>query len=64
MSLAIKLTEEQERRLSEIARRLSVSPSSLAEAAVRDLVAHPDAEFERVTERLLKKNRELYERLR
>jgi predicted transcriptional regulator len=43
MSLAIELTEEQERRLAEIAQRLSVSPRSLAEAAIRDLVAHPPA---------------------
>ena len=64
MSLAIKLTQEQERRLAEIAERLSVSPSSLAEAAVRELVAQPEADFDRVASRLLEKNRELYERLR
>jgi predicted transcriptional regulator len=64
MSLAIKLTADQERRLAEIAQRLSVSPSTLAEAAVRELVAQPDAEFDRVAKRILEKNRELYERLR
>ena len=64
MSLAIKLSEDQERRLSEIAQRLSVSPTSLAEAAIRELVATPEAEFDRVSRHLLEKNRELYERLR
>ena len=64
MSLAIKLTADQERRLAEIAQRLSVSPATLAEAAVRELVAHPDADFDRVSQRILEKNRELYERLR
>lgn len=64
MSLAIKLSPDQERRLAEIAQRLSVSPSVLAEAAVRDLVASPDADFDRVSRRILEKNRELYERLR
>jgi predicted transcriptional regulator len=64
MSLAIKLTAEQERRLGEIAQRLSVSPSTLAEAAVRELVAQPEADFDRISRRILEKNRELYERLR
>jgi predicted transcriptional regulator len=64
MSLAIKLTAEQERRLTAIAERLSVSPAVLAEAAVRELVAQPDAESERIFKRILEKNRELYERLR
>ena len=63
MSLAIKLTADQERRLAEIAQRLSISPSTLAEAAVRELVATPEAEFDRVAKRILEKNRELYERL-
>lgn len=64
MSLAIKLTPDQERRLAEIAGRLSMSPTVLAEAAVREFVAHPDADFSRVSDRILEKNRELYERLR
>jgi predicted transcriptional regulator len=64
MILAIKLTADQERRLAEIAQRLSVSPAVLAEAAVRELVAQPDADFDRISKRILEKNRELYERLR
>ena len=64
MKLAIQLTEDQERRLAEIAGRLKVPPAALAEAAVRELVAQPEADFDRVCSRLLEKNRELYERLR
>jgi len=64
MRLAIELSEDQQRRLAEIAGRLNVPPQSLAEAAVRELVSHPEAEFEEVASRLLRKNRELYERLR
>jgi predicted transcriptional regulator len=64
MRLAIELSEAQERRLSEIAGRLNVPPQKLAEAAIRELVSQPESDFEQVASRLLRKNRELYERLR
>ena len=64
MKLAIELSEAQERRLAEIAARLGVPAESLAEAAVRELVDQSSAEFDEVAQRLLTKNRELYERLR
>ena len=64
MKLAIELSEVQEKRLAEIATRLGVSAESLAEAAVRELVDQSSAQFDEVADRLLAKNRELYERLR
>jgi predicted transcriptional regulator len=64
MKLAIELSEAQEQRLAEIAARLGVPAESLAEAAVRELVDQSSAEFDQVADRLLAKNRELYERLR
>ena len=64
MKLAIQLTEAQEQRLAEIAARLNVPVESLAEAAVRALVDQSSDEFDQVADRILTKNRELYERLR
>lgn len=64
MKLAIELSEAQERRLSEVAARLNIPAESLVEAAVRELVAQSEGDFDRVASRLLEKNRELYERLR
>lgn len=64
MNLAIQLTKNQEQRLAEMANRLNISASSLAEAVVRDMVNQPESDFERVSKRLLEKNRDLYERLR
>ncbi len=63
MKLAIELSDEQQRRLAEIAARLNVPAEALAEAAVRELITQPGQDFEEVASRLLKKNRELYERL-
>ena len=63
MKLAIELSEAQEQRLAEIAERLNVPAESLAGAAVRDLVAQSEPDFDRIAVRLLEKNQELYERL-
>ncbi len=64
MKLAIQLSEAEEQRLAEIAGRLNVPAESLAEAAVRELVAQSESDFDDLADRLLEKNRELYERLR
>lgn len=64
MRLAIELSQDQERRLAEIAGRLNVPPQTLAEAAIRELVSQPESDFDQVAARLLSKNRALYERLR
>ncbi|MCH7855863.1 MAG: DNA-binding protein [Gemmatimonadetes bacterium] len=63
MQPTIELSEAQARQLAEIARRLNVPAESLAEAAVREVVAQPKEDFDRVASRILEKNRELYERL-
>jgi hypothetical protein len=42
---------------------LQVDPRELAKAAIRDLTAHRDDDFQRAANRVLEKNRELYCRL-
>lgn len=64
MNIAVHLTEEEARRLAEIADRLNIPQESLAQAAVRELVDAHDADFDGIMARLVTKNRELYERLR
>jgi predicted transcriptional regulator len=63
MTLNLELDEQQARRLQQVASRLNVSVSDLARAAINDLLAKPDNDFERAAERVLKKNSELYKRL-
>lgn len=63
MTLNLELNEQQARRLQEVARRLNVSVNDLARAAINDLLAKPDNDFEHAAERVLKKNTELYKRL-
>lgn len=63
MTLSLELDEKRIRQLQAIASRLNVSVADLAKAAINDLIAKPDGEFERAAERVLKKNAELYRRL-
>jgi len=63
MKLAIELPPAQAERLRQEAERLGVSPDELAKAAVTDLLATQDPDFEAAARRVLEKNRELYRRL-
>jgi len=63
MRISIDITGTDEQALREAARRLNVAADELAAAALRDLLALRDEEFERVAQQVLEKNRELYRRL-
>ena len=63
MRIAIELSPPQEAQLRDRARALGVDPEKLAQAAVTDLLAQVDADFESAAERVLRKNAELYSRL-
>jgi hypothetical protein len=63
MTLHLELDEQQVQRLQEAARRLNVSIHDLAKAAINDLLAKSDDDFDRAATRVLNKNAELYRRL-
>lgn len=63
MTLVIELNEQQVQRLQEVATRLNVSVNDLARAAISDLLAKPENDFERAATLVLEKNSELYRRL-
>ena len=63
MKLAIELPAAQADKLRDEAKRLGLSPEDLARAALSDLLAAPDAEFQDAARRILTKNRDLYKRL-
>lgn len=63
MKISVEVNGAQERQLNEVARKLNVRPEELASAAVHDLLAQAEADFEKAADRVVKKNRELYRRL-
>jgi hypothetical protein len=63
MKLVFELPPAQAERLRQEAARLGVAPDELAKAALTDLLATQDPDFETAARRVLDKNRELYRRL-
>lgn len=63
MKVVIELPASQAAQLQTEAKRLGVSVEDLARAAVTDLLAAPDADFQAAATRLLAQNVELYRRL-
>ena len=63
MRVSLEIPPGVEEELTRAAERLKVTVDELAAAAVRDLIARPDDDFERAATRVLNKNRELYRRL-
>jgi hypothetical protein len=57
MKLAFELPAPQAEKLRAEAKRLGLSPEDLARAALTDLLATPDAEFQAVAARVVAKNR-------
>ena len=63
MNVAFELPPAQAEKLHREAERLGISPSELARAALSDLLADRDEDFRAASERVLRKNAELYRRL-
>ncbi len=63
MLINFEITANQADRLHEVADQLGIDPQSLAQAALLDLLARPQSDFQAAVEYLLKKNQKLYERL-
>jgi len=63
MKVEFELSAAQANRLKSLAARLKVPVNRLASAAVADLVTDSEQEFDHAASRVLKKNKELYERL-
>ena len=55
VTIAINLSDQQAQALAEAAKRLEVSETELATAAVRDLVAQQSADFVTAAETVLEK---------
>jgi len=63
MKVAFELAPAQAEKLRREAERLGVAPDELAAAALSDLLAGRDEDFQAAAERVLRKNEALYRRL-
>jgi hypothetical protein len=63
MKLSIELSAAQAERLRHEAERLGLSPEELARAAVADILATQDEDFQKAATHVVRKFEELYRRL-
>ncbi len=63
MKISVEVPDAQGKQLQEVADRLKVKAEQLLSAALSDLLANAEADFERAATRVVEKNRELYKRL-
>ena len=64
MKITIDLSSEQLELLRKAGERFGVKPEELARATLADLLEQPREDFEKAARLVLRKNRELYERLK
>jgi predicted transcriptional regulator len=62
-TLTINLSDEQVKKLQELAERFHVAPDDLVRVSLEDLLTRPMDDFQKVVEYVLTKNAELYKRL-
>ena len=62
-TITISLSDERAQQLREIGERFGVRPEDLVRISVEELLAKPDEAFEKATNYVLKKNKDLYDRL-
>ena len=62
-TFTITLPDDRLKKLEELARRFRVAPEELVRASLEELLSRPLDDFQKVVERVLSKNAELYKRL-
>ena len=59
----ITIPNDRLKKLEELAERFRVAPEELVRASLEELLSRPLDDFQKVVERVLSKNAELYKRL-
>jgi len=62
-TFTITLPDERVKQLQELAERFRVVPEELVRASLEELLTRPLDDFQRIVERVLSKNADLYKRL-
>ena len=61
--ITVEIDDNKAAILKEKARKFGLLPDQFVTASIEDLISQPDPAFESAMNRVLSKNRELYERL-
>lgn len=62
-TFTITIPDERAKELKQIAERFRIAPEELVRASLEELLSRPLDEFQKILERVLTKNADLYKRL-
>jgi len=63
VTITVTLSEDRLQKLNELAKQFRIAPEELLRVSVEELIARPQADFQKALEYVLEKNKELYKRL-
>ena len=63
VTITVTLSEDRLQKLQELAKQFRNAPEELLRVSMEELIARPQADFQKVVDYVLKKNKELYKRL-
>ena len=62
-TITVAIPDDLLQRLNEIALRFCIAPEDLVGVSIQVLLSHPEEQFKQALERVLDKNKELYQQL-
>jgi len=63
ITITVTLSEDRLQKLQELAKQFRIAPEELLRVSVEELIARPQADFQKALAYVLEKNKELYKRL-
>jgi len=63
VTITVTLSEDRLQKLNELAKQFRIAPEELLRVSVEELIARPQADFQKALEYVLETNKELYKRL-
>jgi predicted transcriptional regulator len=63
VTITVTLTDDRLQKLQELAEQFRIAPEELVRISVEELIARPQADFQKALDYVLEKNKELYKRL-
>jgi predicted transcriptional regulator len=63
VTITVTLSEDRLQKLQDLAAQFRIAPEELLRVSVEELIARPQADFQKAVDYVLKKNKELYKRL-
>jgi predicted transcriptional regulator len=63
VTITVTLSEDRLQKLQDLARQFRIAPEELLRVSLEELIARPQADFQKALSYVLEKNKELYKRL-